>query len=306
MAPRVHLDEQEEAAERASRDRLHQIDAKLKDLYDRRAAQLAEVHRLSDAQRDLADRRAPQQDAVEGAHRRQRELTQVIGDLRRRRDDARRAVEEAIADLREARASGPRGERPRPELLRRELAQAELRQQTSALPIAEENALIGRMRELRKELTKLEKEAGALQEREGRLKQLEEAVRTRREELEQIGKAADAARRDRDAAGGSVRQQLVESGKIYAELREKATLRRESMARVETLSKEIYVLESEGNRLLRESRNRRFEAQRSVKEYNRSVRDAVGGRDRLAEVAEAQFEELLKRGRITLGGGSGT
>jgi hypothetical protein len=78
------------------------------------------------------------------------------------------------------------------------------------------------------------------------------------------------------------------------------------MGRIDGLSREIFLLESEGNRLLRESRDRRFEAQRAVKDYNRSVRDATGNRDVLARTADAQFEELLRRGRISLGGGSGT
>lgn len=306
MAPRPHLSDEEEAAEAAGRTRLRAIDQKLRELYERRDAQIAEVNRLSDAQRALADKRAPQQDAVEDAHRRTLDLTRQLGELRRKREAARKAVDEAIADLREQRSVGPRGERPRPELLKRELAEAERRQQTSALKITEENALIGRMRELRKQLDLVEKEAGLAKAREEKLKALEEVVRARRAELDELGRAGDTLRKERSAASGSVGQQLVASGQLFAELREKARLRRESVDRVELISKEIYLLESEGNRLLRESRNRRFEAQRSVKEYNRTVREAVGGRDRLSQVADAQFEELLRRGKITLGGGSGT
>lgn len=301
------LSDEEEAAERAGQDRLRAIDQKLRDLYGRRAASLTQVHQLSDEQRALADQRAPLQAAIESVHRRHREIGNQLMANRRARDAARKAVDEALADLREHRAvAGPRVERPRPEALKREIAQLELKQQTTALPIADENALIGRVRELRRQQLALEKEQGAAAAQVERAKALEEALRTRRTELERLGKEGDAMRAERDATMGSVRAQLFEAGSIYAELRTKAQLRSDAMGRVEGLSKEIYLLESEGNRLLRESRNRRFEAQRAVKEYNRGVRDATSDRDLLARTADAQFEELLRRGRISLGGGSGT
>lgn len=306
MPGRVALSEEEEKAEREGRDRLHAIDAKLRDLYGRRAAQLSQVRSLSDEQRQLADRRAPKQEAVESAHRAERQLVHQISENRRARDAARRAADEAMADLREHRAKGPRGERPRPEQLKREMAELELHQQTHALPIAEENALITRLRALRKELEAAEKEAGAANAYAARTKELEANLAARRAEVERLTQEGFKLRAERDSKVGSVRAQLVEAGALYAELREKARLRSESMGRVETLSREIYLLESEGNRILRESRNRRFEAQKSVKDYNRSVRDQLSGSDRLSRSADAQFEELLRRGRITLGGGSGT
>ena len=304
---RVTLSEEEEQAERAGRDRLHAIDQKLRDLYARRAASLTQVHQLSDEQRALADRRAPKQDAVEAAHRHHRDLGLRLTELRHRRDAARRALDEAVADLRELRAKNPKGvERPRPDAIKREMAELEHRQQTAVLPLPEENALIKRLRELHKLLEGAEKEVGVAAAHTDRIKALEELLRTRHEELEAIIKEGDRLRHERDAQMGAVRTQLVEAGAIYAELRAKAKLRGEAMGRVETLSKEIYLLESEGNRILRESKNRRFEAQKSVKDYNRSVREAVSGHDLLSRTADAQFEELLKRGRITLGGGSGT
>jgi len=300
------LSEEEEQAERAGRDRLHAIDQKLRDLYERRAQALTQIHQLSDQQKALADQRAPKQAAVESAHRRHREISNALNDNRRARDAARKAVDEALADLREHRAKVPRVERARPDQLKRELAELELRQQTTALKITEENALIARVRDLHKQLQAAEKEAGAAAGHSDRGKQLEEALRTRRAELDAIGKAGDALRHERDAMNASVRTQLYEAGAIYAELRSKAQARGEAMTRVDTLSREIYLLESEGNRILRESRDRRFEAQRAVKDYNRSVRDATGNRDLLSRAADAQFEELLRRGRISLGGGSGT
>ena len=306
MPGRPVLTEEEEQAERAGRDRLHAIDQKLRDLYGRRAASLTQVHQLSDEQRALADLRAPKQAAVETAHRKHREIGIALNENRRARDAARKAVDEALADLREHRAKGPKGERVRPEQLRREIQELELRQQTRALPIPEENALIARVRELHKLLLSAEKEVGIAAGHAGKLKELEDALKARRVELEQALKAGDALRVERDALNSAVRTQLYEAGAIYAELRSKAQARSEAMGRVEGLSKEIYLLESEGNRILRESRNRRFEAQRAVKEYNRSVRDATGNRDMIARTADAQFEELLKRGRISLGGGSGT
>ena len=306
MPGRTILSDEEEQADRAGRDRLHAIDAKLRDLYARRSASLTQVHQLSDEQKALADQRAPKQAAVESAHRRHRDIAYDMADNRRARETARKAVDEALADLREHRAKGPKVERAQPVNLKREIAELELRQQTQALPITEENALIGRVRELRKQLAVVEKEQGAAAAHGDHGKALEENLRTRRTELEAVLKAGDALRKERDALGASVRTQLYEAGAIYAELRAKAQARGEAMDRVETLSREIFLLESEGNRILRESRERRFEAQKVVKDYNRTVRSATGDRDLIARTADAQFEELLKRGRISLGGGSGT
>jgi uncharacterized coiled-coil DUF342 family protein len=302
----VALSEEEEKAEREGRDRLDAIDVKLRDLYGRRTAQLSQVRLLSEEQRLLADARAPKADAVEAAHRAERQLMNRISENRRARDASRRAADDAMADLREHRAKGPRGERPRPDQLKREMAELELRQQTTALPLPEENALIARMRVLRKELDASEKEAGVASSYAARTKELEANLLARRADVERLTQEGYKLRSERDSTMGSVRAQLIEAGALYAQVREKARLRGESMARVETLSREIFLLESEGNKILRDSRNRRFEAQKSVKDYNRSVRDQLTGTDRLTRSADAQFEELLRRGRITLGGGSGT
>jgi uncharacterized coiled-coil DUF342 family protein len=306
MPGRVTLSEEEEQAERAGRDRLDAIDRKLAELYAKRQATLTQARQLSDEQRDLAERREPKADAVEQAHRRHRDLGLAISANRRARDAARRALDEAVADLREHHSKGPKGERPRPELLKREMAELELRQQTHALKLDEENALIKHLRELRKQLDAVEKEAGQASSHAEKSKQLDEGLRSRRAELERIQKEGDQLRNARDAQMGSVQSLLVEAGGLYADLRAKAKARGEAMGRLDALSKEIYLLEAEGNRILRESKTRRFEAQKSVKDYNRTVRENVSGRDVLARTADAQFEELLKRGRITLGGGSGT
>lgn len=302
MPGRAILSDEEEQAERAGRDRLHAIDQKLRELYERRAQSLTLVHQLSDEQKTLADRRAPKQASVEAAHRRHREIGIALSENRRARDAARRAVDEALADLREHRATSPRVERVRPEQLRREIAELELRQQTRVLTIAEENALVARVRELHRQLTSADKDVGVAAAHADKAKALEETLRTRRLEVERLAREGDALRAERDALGSSVRTQLYEAGAIYAELRTKAQARGEAMARIDTLSREIYLLESEGNRILRESRNRRFEAQKAVKDYNRSVRAATSDRDVISRTADAQFEELLKRGRISLGG----
>jgi len=304
---RVVLSEEDERAERDGRDRLHAIDAKLRDLYARRTAALTQVRQLSDEQRALADQREPKAVAVDQAHRRQREIGHRLMDIRRDRDAARRLLEEAMADLREHRATGPKGDRPRPEQIKKEMAELELRQQTRALKLTEENALIAHLRELQKTLESAQKDVGTASAHAEKTKALEERVKALRGDIERLAKEADALRHERDAQVGAVRNQLLEAGAIYAELRQKAKSRGDAMARIEGLSREIFLLESEGNRILRESRDRRQEAVRSVKDYNRAVRDATGGnRDLLSRTADAQFEELLKRGRITLGGGSGT
>jgi uncharacterized coiled-coil DUF342 family protein len=307
MPGRVVLSEEDERAELDGRDRLRAIDTKLRDLYSRRTAALTQVRQLADEQKALADQRDPMAHAVDQAHRRQREIGHRLIDLRRERDGARRALDEAMADLREHRATGPKGDRPRPEQIKREMAELELRQQTSALKLTEENALIKHLRELQRTLEAAQKEVGSASAHAEKTKALEEKVKNIRTDLDQMVKEADALRHERDAQGGSVRDQLVAAGAMYAELRAKAKARGDAMARIETVSREIFLLESEGNKILRESRDRRHEAVQSVKDYNRGVRDATGGnRDLVARTADAQFEQLLKRGRITLGGGSGT
>src|SRR5271170_2526143 len=177
MPGRVVLSEEDERAELDGRDRLHAIDTKLRDLYARRTAAVTQIRQLEDEQRSLADQREPKAIAVDQAHRRQREIGHRLIDIRRDRDGARRQLEDAMGDLREHRATGPKGDRPRPEQIKKEMAELELRQQTLALKLTEENALIAHLRVLQKTLEAAQKEVGTASAHGEKTKALEERVK---------------------------------------------------------------------------------------------------------------------------------
>ena len=99
-----------------------------------------------------------------------------------------------------------------------------------------------------------------------------------------------------------MRSQLVGVGQLVGEMREKARRRGEVMARLDALMTDLRGLEREAQRIVLASRQRRQEARRTIVEYNRDVRTKVGAGPTSERVADAQLEELLKRGRVTLGG----
>ncbi|MCI4367854.1 MAG: hypothetical protein L3K08_08885, partial [Thermoplasmata archaeon] len=148
---------------------------------------LDQVHQLSDQQKILYDQRQPRQEALDRTNDEHRDLGRKLTDLRHQRDAARKALDEALIALRMAQPvthRGPRDrldhgrpEHARPEQIRREIAQLELRQQTMALPLSEENALIDQMRLLTKSLTEAQKGAGLIEEQQERRRELEETLR---------------------------------------------------------------------------------------------------------------------------------
>ena len=100
----------------------------------------------------------------------------------------------------------------------------------------------------------------------------------------------------------SIRDRLVDVGGLLAQVREKAKERAAVMVRVDAFSEEIRGLEQDVNARLRATRDRRQEAKRTVVDYNREVRQNVAGEGAYARAAEAQLEELMKRGKVTLRG----
>ena len=300
MTPGPPLSEEEEREDRADRDALDKVDSKLRDLRPKRQRLVEEVRRLSDEQRALFESRAPRLDSLEAVHAQHQELGHVASDLRRKRDVARRAVDDALGRLREFRAMAPKGDHANPEQIRREIADLEMRQQTLALPIAEENALIARLRELTKSLSGAEQTRAALVDRQQKLHAHELALTEARKEVDRLGAEIARVLTERDHRMQSIREQLVLEGKLVAEIREKARARGASMERLEGLNREIIGLEREGDRLVARQRGRRHEARQIVRDYNRSVRENVSGPDAFNRAAEAQLAELLKRGRVTL------
>jgi uncharacterized coiled-coil DUF342 family protein len=225
-----------------------------------------------------------------------------LGAARAQRDAARRALDEAMAEARMARQAAPAVAAPSPAQLRREIAELEHRQETNALPLAEENALIDRIRALRKRAESAEKSAEAAKVQRDEVHAREEAVRTARRAVDQFSAEMQALRVERDRRMASMRDQLVTVGQLVAQIREKSRQRTEVMGRLNTLMAEVRRLEREATDLVHASRARRTEATRTLREYNRSVRGRGGAEGPAERSADAQLEELLKRGRVTLGG----
>ena len=89
-------------------------------------------------------------------------------------------------------------------------------------------------------------------------------------------------------------------GSVVAELRAKGKARAAVMDQIDRLSAEMAAVDREAHTIMAESRARRDEARRTVRAYTRAGQRPT--QDLLAATAEAQLEQLLKRGKVTLGG----
>jgi len=300
VPPRAILSDQEEREDREDRDRLHAIDAKLKTLFDRREDLIAEVRKISSEQKAIYDRRQAPQLEVERLYEEHNALGKRIAELRSAREKARKKVEDAIVQVREVRLTFAPGERVRPDQIRKELAQLELRQQTHALPIDEENALIALLRQRAQELKQAEARTATVEAHQRKLAEAESALTAARGEFEASGKTLQAAKTERDAKMSAVREKLQVAGSLIASLREKGRARAEAVEKVDAVGREMDELEREARKILARSRSRRDLARRMLRAYSHG--SSTPSEELLATTAEAQLEELLKRGKITLGG----
>ena len=300
--PRPHLSEEAEREEAEDRDRLRALDQKLRDLRSRRQLLLDQVHKLSDEQKALYDARQPRQESLERANDEHRHLGKELASLRQERDRARAKLEEALVAVRLARPDLTASRTGRPEQLKREMAELERRQQTTALSLSDENALIDRMRQLRKQLEEAEKNHAAFEAREKKRHELEEAFRLQKAELDRLAAAMVRVKGERDRRMTSMRDQLVEVGGLVAAIREKARARGDLMEKIEGLNRQLFDTDREASQLVHRTRARRLEAKRTIGEYNREVRESVAGPRAYDRVADQQLNELMKRGRITLSG----
>ncbi|HXQ94685.1 MAG TPA: hypothetical protein VN864_05920 [Thermoplasmata archaeon] len=300
--PRPVLTEEAEREDREDREAVHRAESKLRDLYNRRAALLDQVHALSDGQKELYDERQRRQAAVEDLYQSHQAIGGRLADLRRARDAARSKLDESVVAARLVRGEIPKGDHATPEQLRKEIENLEIRQQTTALPLKDENALIDRMRSLRTQLVAAEKDRAAIQAAFAKRKEAEDAVRARKAELDAIHEEFERLRAERERAMHAIRDRLVDVGGLLAQVREKAKERGAVMARIDAFSDEIRTLERDVNTRLRASRDRRLEARKTVVDYNRGVRENVAGERAYSQAADAQLEELMKRGRVTLRG----
>ena len=299
MPPRPVLSEEDERADREDRHRLRELDSKLDGLHRRRQDLIAEMRRLSAEQKSLYDRRQAPQAEVEQLYAQHGDLGKRLSEIRKQRDAARAAAQEAVVQLRELKLSFAPGERVRPDQIRREIAELELRQQTRALPIDEENALIARLRQRTQDLKGAEARAGVVAEHERQRKEAEAKVAAARAEVDRLGLELTKTKSERDLKMTEVRAKLESAGGLVAELRAKGKARAQVMEQIEAVSHEMAALEREGRAILGASRARRDEARKALRTYTRHPRT---DEEVLASTAEAQLEELWKRGKITLGG----
>jgi uncharacterized coiled-coil DUF342 family protein len=297
---RALLSDEEEREDREERTRLRSIDAKLRSLYDHRETLIAEVRKISSEQRAIYDQRQTPQAEVEKLYEEHHDLGRKIAELRNSREAARAKVEQAIVKVREVRLTIAPGERVRPEQIRKEIAQLELRQQTRALPLDEENQLIALLRQRTRDLKQAEARTAVAAAHLQKLKEAEAALAAAREEFALRGKELAAAKVDRDSKMTAVREKLEVAGGMIASLREKGRARAELIAKIDALSREMTELEREGRALVAKSRSRREQARRMLRAYSHTRGPPT--EDLLATTAEAQFEELMRRGKITLGG----
>ena len=299
MPPRPVLSDEDEQAERVERARLRTLDAKLSTLFRQRQELITEMRHLSGEQKALYDRRQAPQVEVEALYHEHGQIGHRIVELRKARDAARVVFQEAVVRLRELKLSFAPGERVHPDQLRREIAELELRQQTRALPLDEENALIARLRQRMQELKEAEARAGVVAEHVRALKEAEARVSAAHVEVERLGQEMVKARAERDGKMAEVRSKLEVAGGLVAELRAKGRARADVMAQVDAVSREMAELEREGRQILEQSRARRDEARKTLRTYSRRGKPPE---ELLASAADAQLEELLKRGKVTLGG----
>ena len=298
VSPRALLSDEEEREDREDREKLRSLDAKLRSLFDHREELIAEVRRVSAEQKATYERRQAPQAEVEQLYEEHHQLGKRIAELRNAREEARKKVKEAVVRVREARLSFAPGERVRPEQIRREIAELELRQQTRALPLEEENALIALLRQRSQELKQAEARTAVVASHQQKLKEAEAALAAAREVFLERGKELTAVKADRDSKMVAVREKLQVAGGLIATLREKGRARADLIAKIDAMSREMDGLEREARQLIARSRSRRDQARRTLRAYSHTR--GPPSEELLATAAEAHLEELLKRGKVVL------
>lgn len=297
MTPRPILSEEADRQERDDRQRLRTLETRFETLLERRRTLLTDLRKLSSEQKALFEQRQTPQSEVEQLYEAHGQLGHRLAELRAARDAARRKVEEAVVRKRELLLTFDRSERERPEQIRREIAELELRQQTRALPIDEENALIVRLRRRTADLKEAETRVQVVAAHESLRKEADLAIASARAEVERLGEEFRMARAERDAAMVAIRKRLEAAGGMVAELRAKGKVRAEAIHELDSLSRELDAVDREGRDLLARSRARRAEALKTLRQFSSRRRPAE---ETLASVAEAHLEELMKRGKVTL------
>jgi len=281
--------------EREERERLRQLEGRLDSLQSRRRALLDQVRALSSKQRELYSRGQGPQSEAERLYQESGELGRHLAGLRRSCEAARAKLEEAVIRRRELVLTFDRGERLNPDQVRREMAELELRQQTRALPIDEENALIARLRQMAKDLQQFEARKEAAAEHELQRRTADAAIVAARAEVDRIVKEMEVARTERDKRRVEIPAKLEAAGNVVAEMRVAGRTRAELMPEVDSLGREIAEVEREGRELLARYRQRQEIAREIMAEYARPLSPPPP--DGPATVEGSPVEEPVKRGR---------
>ncbi len=300
MVQRALPPETDREEERAERTRLDQLDRKIRELRPRRQSLIQELLRLSDEQRVMFEQRAPQQAKLEELNSAHRSAGRDLGRLRKELDDARRARDDRLGLVRELRASLPKSARSPADALRREVKKLELEQQTRAVPLEEENALIDRMREIRKELSVADAESAEVAKKTEALRQAEAAFEAARGEVDRLRKALDEGRSARDQAMETLKGELQSVGQQMAQVRAKGQERGRVRQELDDVDRTLRGLEREFDTLRRQHRARRGDARRVVVEHNRAARRAVHDPSALDRAVDDRLEQLLKEGKVRL------
>lgn len=286
--------------ERADRRRLDQLDAKIREFRTKRQTLIQELLRLSDEQRDMFNQRPPQQAKLEELNEAHRVIGRNLATLRQQLDAARRLRDQRLGVVRELRAAMPKSARSPVDQLRREMKKLEIEQQTRAVPLEEENALIDRMRQLRKEIAVAESEASEVAKCAETLRSAEVAFEAARGDVERLRHALDDGRAARDQAMETLKGELVIVGQAMARLREKSQARGTVRRELDDTDRTLRGMEREFDDLRRQYRARRGEARRVVVEHNRSARRAVSDPSAMDRTVDDRLEQLLKEGKVRL------
>ncbi|HTP54958.1 MAG TPA: hypothetical protein VML94_08405 [Thermoplasmata archaeon] len=271
MRSRAGFSEQWQREERAERDRLRQLEGRLNSLLDRRRELVGQVRALTSKQQELYYGQHGPQAEAERLHHESGQLGRHLAELRNARDKARQALEDAVIRRRELVLTFDRGERLNPEQLRKEMAELELRQQTRALPIEEENALIAELRQKAKDLQLYESRKEIAAEHERQRKEADAAILAARAEIDRIMKEMEASRAEREKRRSEIPANLEAAGAVVAELRVIGRNRAELVAQVDALSREIAEVEREGRELMARTRQREEDARLIMEEYSRPL-----------------------------------
>jgi len=274
MAEGAGFSDQWRREEKEERERLRQLEVRLDSLKGRRHELLGQVRSLSSKQHELYNRgRAPQTEAERMYHE-FGELGRHLAELRRGVQKAREDFENAVIRRRELVLTFDRGERLNPEQVRREIAELELRQQTRALPLEEENALIAELRRKVQALKEFETRKELVEKHEVQRREADATIVAARAEIDRMLKEMDVARAEREKRKAGIPTNLEAAGAAVAEMREAGRTRAELMAQVDTLSREIAEIEREGRDLLARYHQRQEIAREIMREYARPLHDS--------------------------------